>query len=140
MAALFDVNKFRAAKASSMYPISAVHGLVIGELCSRANIALWKEGIENPNPESQGDAFSHFSGFQRTMVNTAAEYAKQAEGDDRYIANDLEHALTASNVSKFLSQAHADASENDLRRQAADFLRSSLEDAAKTRKRPAPRP
>jgi hypothetical protein len=140
MAAKFDINNFRAARASSMLPISAIHGVVIGELCSRANIALWKEGIESTDLETQSDAYSHFAGFQRAMISTAADYAKHAEGDDRFVANDLEQALQASNVNKFLSQAHSDATEGDLRRLAAQFLQSSLAAAAKTRQRPSPRP
>ena len=140
MAAKFDIDNFRAAKSSAILPVSAIHGVIVGELCSRANIALWKEGIESPNPQSQSDAYSHFAGFQRAMINTASDYAKHAEGDDRYVANDLEHALQAGNVNKFLSQAHSDSTEGDLRRLAAQFLKSSLEDAAKARQRLSPRP
>lgn len=135
----FDVDKFRAAKASSVLPIGSIHGVVVQALCSRPNIELWKAGIENPAPEA-GDAYSHFSGFRQTMVAAAAEAARKAEGDSRYAANDLEEALCPKRVSRYLDGIHSDVSEGDLRRSAASFLQSSLEAAQAARPRLAARP
>lgn len=130
----FDIEGYRAAKRlAGLQPLTATMGTIVNALASRENINLWKQGIEKFDPASGSEAFSHFEGFRRTVVEEAALAASQATGDGRFAANDLEEALSPTRVAGYLSQCHSDATEGDLRRVASTYLYEAFTAAAAAR-------
>lgn len=129
----FDVDAYRARRGSGRVAIEAIHEEVINALSSRENIALWKQGISKPDFVGSSDAYSHYAGFHRTLVEHAARAGSHREDGDRFFANDLETALDPVNVERFLARVYHDTSEGDLRRMAASFLLEELGKGIKAR-------
>lgn len=143
MSSGFDIAAYREAKrASGLRPMTATIGQVIDALSDRKNLDLWKEGVVRFDPVSGSQAYSHFAGFRRAMVDAAAEAASQhgVEGEARFAANDLEEALDPARVSLYLESILPDATEGDLRRSAAAYLEGAMGAAARVRQRHRPRP
>lgn len=122
----FDIEAYRTHKANVL-PLTDIHEDVVQQLSNLENIQLWKEGIIKPNFEGSSDAFAHYEGFRRTMVNKAAETAQNS--DNRFIANDLEFALEPSRVAKFLSVLDQSEDQKSLHQKAALFLTEQLSKA-----------
>ena len=123
----FDIEAYRAHKASVL-PLASIHEDVVAQLSNAQNIELWKEGIIKPNFEGASDAFAHYEGFRRTMVNKAAETASST--DNRFVANDLEFALEPSRVAKYITSLSGVSDQEALRQKAALFLTEQLSKAS----------
>lgn len=114
-------------------PLRQVLAQVGAELESPANIQLWQQGIERPDPTNGREAFSNFAGFARRMVSAAATAVSECDGEARFAANDLEQALEPARVAAWLATISATDGATERHFSAAEFLEKGMSQAAAER-------
>lgn len=89
-----DIETYRTKRAA--LNIQTIHDDMVEALSNPHNIALWKQGVENPSASDFSDAFAHFHGFRNVTIDRAATLAQTSQ--DRFIANKVENVLDPNAV------------------------------------------